>query len=206
VANPVPTMQVTTEGAVLGGEVRHEAASGGGAAARTGVQDDDEGRRHVVVLTPEGGQFIGVRAYENAEHTVVGRLAAVTEMVLPKSITVEGPAGTPVHVEETCTMIFPLGGPHGRRLEIHALVVDTLEQYCGFPQDSMWKWQMQLGIEDSEILPLLQVTQPGDHRWGEMTLERVRLNSGGMSRSTWKLLVCKGQQMTETVWLNVVRA
>jgi hypothetical protein len=70
----------------------------------------------------------------------------------------------------------------------------------------MWKWQMQLGIEDDEILPLLQVAQPGDHHWGEMTLERVRLNSGGVSRSMWKFLVCKRQQMTETVWLNAVRA
>jgi hypothetical protein len=59
-----------------------------------------------------------------------------------------------------------LGGPHGRRLEVHALVVDTLEQYYRVPQGSMWKWQMQLGIEDDEILPLLQVAQPGDRHWG----------------------------------------
>ncbi len=102
-------------------------------------------------------------------------------------------------------MIFPLGGPHGRRLEVLALVVDTLEQYYGVPQGSMWKWQMQLGIEDNEILPLLQVAQPGDRHWGEMTLERVRLNSGGVSRSMWKFLVCKGQLMTETVWLSAVQ-
>jgi hypothetical protein len=29
-------------------------------------------------------------------------------------------------------MIFPLGGPHGRRLKIPALVVDMLKRYCGF--------------------------------------------------------------------------
>ena len=56
--------------------------------------------------------FIGVRAYENTEHTIVSRVAAVlyapNRMVLPDSIMVEGPAGTPVHVMKTCTMIFPL--------------------------------------------------------------------------------------------------
>jgi hypothetical protein len=62
----------------------------------------------------------------------------------------------------------------------------------------MWKWQMQLGIEEDEILPWLQVAQLGDRYWGEMTLERVRLSPGGVSRSRWKFLVRKGQQMTET--------
>ncbi len=71
------------------------------------------------------------------------------------------------------------------------MVVDTLEQYCGFPQNSMWKWEMQLGKEDAGFLPLLLVAQPGDPHWGEMTLERVRLSSCGMSRSMWKLLVCR---------------
>jgi hypothetical protein len=142
----------------------------------------------VVVLTLEGGQLVGVRAYENSELTAVSRAAAVRcgtdRAVLPEPVTVEGPAGTPVHVTEICTMIFPLEGSHGRRLEVHAFVVDTLEQYYGVPQGDMWKWQMQLGIEEDEILPLLQVTQPGDRHWGEMTLERVRLSSGGVSWST----------------------
>jgi hypothetical protein len=34
-----------------------------------------------------------------------------------------------------------------------------------------------------------------------LTLESVTLN-----RSTWKFLVCKGRQMTETVWLTAARA
>ena len=55
-------------------------------------------------------------------------------------------------------------------------------------------------------MSLLQVAQPGDRQWGEMTLDKVRLSSCGTSRSTWKLLVCKGQQKMETVWLSVVRA
>jgi hypothetical protein len=32
------------------------------------------------------------------------------------------------------------------------------------------------------------------------------LNPEGVSRSTWKFLVCKGRQMTETVWLTAARA
>jgi hypothetical protein len=86
------------------------------------------------------------------------------------------------------------------------LVVNTLEEYCRMPQNSLQKWQMQLGIEDDEILPWLQVAQPGDRHWGELTLDRVTLNPGGVSRSTWKFLVCKGRQMTETVWLTAARA
>ncbi len=82
----------------------------------------------------------------------------------------------------------------------------TLERYCGFLQNSMWKWEMQLRKSDAGILPLLQIAQPGDRQWGEMTLERVRLISCRTSQSTWKLLVCKGQQKMETVWLSVVRS
>jgi hypothetical protein len=103
-------------------------------------------------------------------------------------------------------MVFPLGGPDERRLEIPALVVDTLEQYCGLPQNSMGKCKMQLGKAYAGILPLLQIAQPGDREWGKMTLERVSLSSCGTNRSMWKLLVCKGQQRMETVWISVVRA
>jgi hypothetical protein len=53
---------------------------------------------------------------------------------------------------------------------------------------------------------MLQVARPGDRRWDEMTLERVVLSSIRASRSTWKFLVCKGPQMTETVWLSVASA
>jgi hypothetical protein len=91
--------------------------------------------------------------------------------------------------EEGCRHVVALTpegswGEAGGKLEIHLLVVDMLEEYCGFPQGTMWKWQMQLGIEDNEILPLLQVAQPGDRHWGEMTLERVRLSSCGVSGSS----------------------
>ncbi len=74
--------------------------------------------------------------------------------------------------------------------------MNTLEEYYKVPQNSMWKWQMQLGIEEDEILPWLS----------RVTLDRVTLNPGGVTRSMWKFLVCKGQQMTETVWLTAARA
>jgi hypothetical protein len=48
----------------------------GRAAAQRGVQDKEEGRRHVVVLTLEGGQLIGVRACDGSELTVVSQAAA----------------------------------------------------------------------------------------------------------------------------------
>jgi hypothetical protein len=134
------------------------------------------------------------------------RLFGSERVMLTRPFEVKGPSGKPVCIEETCSVIFPLGGPHERRLEIPALVVDTLERYCGFLQNSMWKWEMQLGKADAGILPLLQSARPDDHQWGKRTLERVRLSSCGTSRSTWKLLVCKGQQKMETVWLSVVRA
>jgi hypothetical protein len=118
----------------------------------------------------------------------------------------EGPSGTPTRATEICTVVFPLEGSQGRKIVIHALVVNTLEEYCGMPQNSLQKWQMQLGIEDDGILPWLQVAQPGDRHWGELTLDRVTLNPGGASGSTWKFLVCKGRQMTETVWLTAARA
>ncbi len=46
----------------------------------------------------------------------------------------------------------------------------------------------------------------GDRPYCELTLEQVTLDLGRVSRSTWKFLVCKGRQMTETVWLTAVRA
>jgi hypothetical protein len=60
--------------------------------------------------------------------------------MLMRPFEVSGPSVIPVRVEETCTMIFPSGGPHEGRLEIPALVVDTLEGYCWFLQNSMWNW------------------------------------------------------------------
>ncbi len=138
VADPAPTVRRGAEGdAVFGGETHREAAAGGGrAAAEREVQERDEGRRNMAVLTPEGGQCISVRACEGSEHTVESRTAALLfwseRRMLAKPLEVKGLSGIPVRVEETCSMIFPLVGPHRRRLKTPALVVDTLQQYCGF--------------------------------------------------------------------------
>jgi hypothetical protein len=59
---------------------------------------------------------------------------------------------------------------------------------------------MQLGTDDDGFFPWL-----GDRPWCELTLDRVTLNPDGVSRSTWKFLVCKGWQMTEMVWLTAAR-
>ncbi len=122
---------------------------------------------------------------------------------LEKPLGILGPSGVLVCVEEVYEELFPLGGPPGRMLEITALGVDTLEEYYGVPEDSMWEWQVQLGKDDAGTLPLLQTVRPGDCQWDEMTLEKVRLSSTMVSRSTWKLLECKKQQ--EKVWLSVVQ-
>jgi hypothetical protein len=65
---------------------------------------------------------------------------------------------------------------------------------------------MQLGEDDDGCLQWLRVAQPGDCPHCELTLESVTLNPERVSRSTWKFLVCKGRQMTETVWLTAARA
>ncbi len=111
---PVPTVRGgAEEDVVFGGEVRREAAEGGRAAAQTGVRNDDEGRRHVVVLTPEAGKCIGVRACEGNEHTVVSpkaaRLFGSERVMLTRTVQVMGPSGIPIRVEETCTIVSPYG-------------------------------------------------------------------------------------------------
>jgi hypothetical protein len=103
----------------------------------------------VVVLTPEGGKCISVRACKGNKNTIVSRKTALlfgsdrTRLAWPMEVV--GPSGIPIRVEETRAMTFPPRGPHEGELEISTLVVDTLELYCGFPQNSMWKWEMQLG-------------------------------------------------------------
>jgi hypothetical protein len=209
-ANTVSATRGTAGDAAISGGICRGAASGDGAAGRRGVRDEDEGCRHVVVLTPEGGQLIGVRTYEDSEFTIVSQATAVgcgtDRATLQTPLMLKGPTGAPTCATEICTMVFPLEGSQGRKMEILAMVVETLEEYYGVPQNSMRKWQMQLDMEDDVILLWLKVTQPDNYRLGEMTLDRVTLNPGRVRQSTWKFLVCKGPQMTETVWLTAARA
>jgi hypothetical protein len=62
----------------------------------------------MVVLTLEGCQFIGIRAYENSELTVMSRAAAVLcgmdRAVLSEPLKLKGPASTPIRATEICTM------------------------------------------------------------------------------------------------------
>jgi hypothetical protein len=73
----------------------------------------------VVVLTPEGGQLIGVRAYGGSELTVVSQVAAVQYGIdrakLQTPLKLEGPSGTPTRATEICTVVFPLEGSLGGR-------------------------------------------------------------------------------------------
>jgi hypothetical protein len=125
--DPIPVVRRAAEyDAVSGSEAHQETAVGGDqTAARAGVSDDDEGRRHVIVITPEGGQCIGVRACAGAEHTVVSRedtrRYGAEKEVLARPFEVKGPLGILVRIEDVCVMVFPLGGPHGRRQEIPCL-------------------------------------------------------------------------------------
>ncbi len=89
---------------------------------------------------------------------------------------------------------------------IYAYVVDALEEYYETPYGGLQRWQMQLGEDDNGFLQWLRVAQPGDRPCCELTLENVTLSPERVSRSTWKFLVCKGRQMTETVWLTAAGA
>jgi hypothetical protein len=89
---------------------------------------------------------------------------------------------------------------------IYAYVVDTLEECYETPGEGLQRWQMQLGEDDEGYLRWLRVAQPGDRPHYELTLEDVTLDPERVSQSTWKFLVCKGRQMTETVWLTAARA
>jgi hypothetical protein len=103
-------------------------------------------------------------------------------------------------------MAFPQEKAVGGKLIIFAFVVDMLEELYETPNGGLQRWQMQLGEEDEGYLRWLRVAQPGDRPYCELTLEEVTLDPERVSRSTWKFLVCKGRQMTETVWLTAVRA
>jgi hypothetical protein len=109
---------------------------------REDPEDNREGKR-VAVLTPEGVLRIGVRACKNSQHTIVSRKAArqygLEKKKLKRALGIVGPSGMLTCVEEDYEVLFPLGSPHGRRLKIMARGVNTLEEYCGVPENSLWE-------------------------------------------------------------------
>jgi hypothetical protein len=129
---------------------------------------------------------------------------AVHRSKLSTPLMVDGPSDQQVRATELCTIAFPQEKAVGGKMIIY--VVDTLEEGYETPGDSLQRWQMQLGEEDEGYLRWLRVAQPGDRPHCELTLEDVTLDPERVSRSTWKFLVCKGWQMTETVWLTAARA
>ncbi len=168
------------------------------------------GLQRVVLLTPEGGQLINMGIGRGFVFSVVSQKTAARYAVhrskLPAPLMVAGPANQQVCATEHCTMAFPQEKAVGGKLIIYAFVVDTLKEYYETPGDGLQRWQMQLGEEDEGYLQWMRVAQPGDRPHYELTLEEVTLDPERVSRSTWKFLVCKGRQMTETVWLTAVRA
>ncbi len=168
------------------------------------------GLPRVVLLTPEGGQLINIGIGRGFVFSVISQKTAARYAVhcskLPEPVMITGPAGQQVRATEHCTMAFPQEKAVGGKLVIYAFVVDTLEELYETPSGGLQRWQMQLGEEDEGYLRWLRVAQPGDPPTCELTLEAVTLDPERVSRSTWKFLVCKGRQMTETVWLTAVRA
>jgi hypothetical protein len=118
---------------------------------------------------------------------------------------VTGPASQQVRAIEHCAIAFPQEKAVGGKMVIFAFVVDTLEELYETPYGGLERWHMQLGEEDEGYLRWLRVAQPGDRPTCELTLEAVTLDPERVSRSTWRFLVCKGRQMTETMWLTAVR-
>jgi hypothetical protein len=164
----------------------------------------------VVLLTPEGGQLINIGIGRGFVFSVISQKTAARYAVhrskLPVPIMVAGPAGHQVGATEHCTMAFPQEKAVGGKLIIYAFVVDTLEELYETPDGGLQRWQKQLGEEDEGYLRWLRVAQPGDRPFNELSLEEVTLDPERVSRSTLKFLVCKGRQMTETVWLTAARA
>jgi hypothetical protein len=168
------------------------------------------GLPRAVLLTPEGGQLINIGIGRGFVFSVISQKTAgkyaVHRSKLPEPVMVTGPAGRQVRETEHCTLAFPQEKAVGGKMVIYASVVDTLEELYETPDGGLQRWQMQLGEEDEGYLRWLRVAQPGDRPTCELILEAVMLDPERVSRSTWKFLVCKGRQMTETVWLTAVRA
>ncbi len=164
----------------------------------------------MVVLTPDGGQLINMGVGRGFEFSVVSQRTAAQYAVdrtkLQAPVMLEGTSGAPTCATELCTISFPQEKAVGGKMVIYAFVVDALEEYYETPHGGLQRWQMQLGADDDGFLQWLRVAQLGDRPCCKLTLDTVALNPERVSRSTWKFLMCKGWQMTETVWLTAARA
>jgi hypothetical protein len=192
------------------GERRRALESSEYARGNQGSLERYGGLQRVVVLTPDVGQLINMGIGRGFVFSVVSQktvaLYAVHRSKLQTPIMVDGQSDQQVRATELCTIAFPQEKAVGGKMIIYAYVVDTLEECYETPGNGLQRWQMQLGEEDEGYLRRLRVAQPGDRPHYELTLEDVTLNPERLSRSTWKFLVCKGRQMTETVWLTRARA
>jgi hypothetical protein len=168
------------------------------------------GLPRVVILTPEGGQLINMGIGRGYVFTVISQEAAARYAMhrsrLPEPLMIAGPAGQQVRAVGRCEIAFPQEKAVGGKMIIFAFEVEELEELHETPYGGLERWHLQLGEEDEGYLRWLRVAQTGDRPYCELTLERVTLDPARVSRSTWKFLVCKGWQMTETVWLTAVRA
>ncbi len=162
------------------------------------------------VLTPDGRQLINMGIGRGFVFSIVSQKTAARYAVdrskLQTPIMLDGPSGEQTRATELCTIALLQEKAVGGKMVMYAYVVDRLEEYYEAPDRGLQRWQMQLGEDDDGYLQWLRVAQPGDRPHYELTLESVTLNPERVSRSTWKFLVCKGRQMTETVWLTAARA
>jgi hypothetical protein len=168
------------------------------------------GLPRVVILTPEGGQLINMGIGRGYVFTVISQEAAARYAMhrskLTEPLMITGPAGQQVRAIGRCEIAFPQERGVGGKMVIFAFEVDELGEFYETPYGGLERWHMQLGEEDEGYLRWLRVAQMGDRPYCELTLEQVTLDPTRVSWSTWKFLVCKGRQMTETVWLTAVRA
>jgi hypothetical protein len=201
-----PARQDGEDGADEIGERRRALESSEYARGSQGSLERFGGLPRVVLLTPNGGQLINIGIGRGFVLSVVSQKAAARYAIhrskLPAPLMVAGPANQQVRATEHCTMAFPQEKAMGGKLIIYAFVEELYET----PDGGLQRWQMQLGEEDEGYLRWLRVAQPGDRPYCELTLEEVTLDPERVSQSTWKFLMCKGRQMTETVWLTAVRA
>ncbi len=205
-----PTRREREDDVGMMGERRWALESSEYARGGQGSLERYGGLPRVVLLTPEGGQLINIGIGRGFVFSVISQKTAARYAVhrskLPEPVMLAGPAGQQVRATEHCTMAFPQEKAVGGKLVIYAFVVDTLEEIYETPDGGLQRWQMQLGEEDEGYLRWLRVAQPGDRPFCELSLEEVTLDPERVSRSTWRFLVCKGRQMTETVWLTVACA